>query len=235
MSTIALTGFDGEPARSLASVAIHVDTRNYGLVEDAHQACMHLLAQYVRQSRMTPRPGRGPCLLSRMRVAINLLTDDPAHPSGAHWFWTRMIPEMAKLARGRRGAPPHGEPEVAGGAPGLRAGSPLHHLPMVERAPAAAHAERAALRPAAAARRQDRRVQHADRAARATRARAVVAHIKTMHAFTAPTAVSPLVARVPAAEPTRTPPRSRTRSSSTPRACAPRCSPTSTSIPTSCA
>jgi glycosyltransferase involved in cell wall biosynthesis len=31
-----------------------------------------------------------------MRVAINLLTDDPANPSGAHWFWTRMIPEMAK-------------------------------------------------------------------------------------------------------------------------------------------
>lgn len=30
-----------------------------------------------------------------MRVAINLLTDDPAHPSGAHWFWTRLIPEMA--------------------------------------------------------------------------------------------------------------------------------------------
>ncbi|HEY6793310.1 MAG TPA: glycosyltransferase family 1 protein [Kineosporiaceae bacterium] len=32
-----------------------------------------------------------------MRVAINLLTDDPAHPSGAHWFWTRIIPEMASM------------------------------------------------------------------------------------------------------------------------------------------
>jgi glycosyltransferase involved in cell wall biosynthesis len=32
-----------------------------------------------------------------MRVAINLLTDDPANPSGAHWGWTRTIPEMAKL------------------------------------------------------------------------------------------------------------------------------------------
>ncbi len=31
-----------------------------------------------------------------MRVAINLLTDDPRSPSGAHWFWTRVIPEMAK-------------------------------------------------------------------------------------------------------------------------------------------
>jgi glycosyltransferase involved in cell wall biosynthesis len=30
-----------------------------------------------------------------MRVAINLLPEDPGSPSGAHWFWTRMIPEMA--------------------------------------------------------------------------------------------------------------------------------------------
>jgi glycosyltransferase involved in cell wall biosynthesis len=31
-----------------------------------------------------------------MRVAINLLTEHPESPSGAHWFWTRVIPEMAK-------------------------------------------------------------------------------------------------------------------------------------------
>lgn len=31
-----------------------------------------------------------------LRVAINLLQDDPANPSGSHWFWTRVIPEMAK-------------------------------------------------------------------------------------------------------------------------------------------
>ena len=31
-----------------------------------------------------------------MRVAINLLTEDPQNPSGAHWFWTRVIPDMAK-------------------------------------------------------------------------------------------------------------------------------------------
>lgn len=30
-----------------------------------------------------------------MRVAINLLTEDPGSPSGAQWFWTRVIPEMA--------------------------------------------------------------------------------------------------------------------------------------------
>jgi D-sedoheptulose 7-phosphate isomerase/D-glycero-D-manno-heptose 1,7-bisphosphate phosphatase len=54
MPTIALTGFSGGRAKELASVSIHVQSDNYGIVEDAHQACMHLLAQYVRQSRMTP-------------------------------------------------------------------------------------------------------------------------------------------------------------------------------------
>jgi histidinol-phosphate phosphatase family protein len=54
MPTIALTGFSGGEARKLATVSVHVQSDNYGIIEDAHQACMHLLAQYVRQSRMTP-------------------------------------------------------------------------------------------------------------------------------------------------------------------------------------
>lgn len=52
MPTISLTGFTGGEARAIADVALHVDSRNYGVVEDAHQSCMHLLAQYVRQSLM---------------------------------------------------------------------------------------------------------------------------------------------------------------------------------------
>lgn len=52
LRTIALTGFDGGGARSLAEVAIHVDSTNYGIVEDVHQSIMHALAQYIRQSRM---------------------------------------------------------------------------------------------------------------------------------------------------------------------------------------
>lgn len=52
VASVALTGFTGGPARELATVSIHVDSLNYGVIEDAHQACMHLLAQYVRQGRM---------------------------------------------------------------------------------------------------------------------------------------------------------------------------------------
>jgi phosphoheptose isomerase len=53
LRTIAITGFEGGAARSTAEVAIHVDCTNYGIVEDLHQAVMHALAQYVRQSRLT--------------------------------------------------------------------------------------------------------------------------------------------------------------------------------------
>ena len=53
LRTIALTGFGGGDARAVAEVTIHVDGTNYGIVEDLHQAIMHALAQYIRQSRMT--------------------------------------------------------------------------------------------------------------------------------------------------------------------------------------
>ena len=53
LRTIALTGFDGGDARTVAEVPIHVEGGNYGIVEDLHQAIMHALAQYIRQSRMT--------------------------------------------------------------------------------------------------------------------------------------------------------------------------------------
>jgi phosphoheptose isomerase len=53
LRTIAVTGFDGGGARAAAEVSIHVDGTNYGVVEDLHQAVMHALAQYIRQSRMS--------------------------------------------------------------------------------------------------------------------------------------------------------------------------------------
>jgi D-sedoheptulose 7-phosphate isomerase/D-glycero-D-manno-heptose 1,7-bisphosphate phosphatase len=54
IETLAFTGFDGGLAKGLANVAIHIDCENYGIIEDLHQASMHAMAQYVRQSRMTP-------------------------------------------------------------------------------------------------------------------------------------------------------------------------------------
>lgn len=53
LRTIAITGFRGGEARTAAEVSVHVDCANYGVVEDVHQAIMHALAQYIRQSRMS--------------------------------------------------------------------------------------------------------------------------------------------------------------------------------------
>jgi D-sedoheptulose 7-phosphate isomerase/D-glycero-D-manno-heptose 1,7-bisphosphate phosphatase len=53
LHTIAITGFEGGAARTLADAAVHFQCSNYGIVEDLHQAVMHALAQYIVQSRMT--------------------------------------------------------------------------------------------------------------------------------------------------------------------------------------
>lgn len=52
METISMTGFDGGRSRSMADAAIHVEAQNYGVVEDVHQSCMHILSQYIRHRAM---------------------------------------------------------------------------------------------------------------------------------------------------------------------------------------
>ncbi|MFA4964889.1 MAG: SIS domain-containing protein [Thermoleophilia bacterium] len=49
---IAMTGFSGGRAAALADVDLHVESGNYGVVEDVHQSLMHILAQYIRQAHM---------------------------------------------------------------------------------------------------------------------------------------------------------------------------------------
>ena len=45
---ISLTGFEGEPLRSLSDVNLHVPVREYEAVEDVHNAIMHVLAKLLR-------------------------------------------------------------------------------------------------------------------------------------------------------------------------------------------
>lgn len=52
LRTIALTGFDGGDVKAIADVTVHVGAANYGIIEDQHQAIVHALAQFIRQSRM---------------------------------------------------------------------------------------------------------------------------------------------------------------------------------------
>ncbi len=127
-----------------------------------------------------------------MRVAVNLLTDDPYNPSGAHWFWTRVIPEIAvrmhddeelRLLVSPRLRPMHA------GYPG-----PVSQLtfPWSNEHPRLRALSEQLLAPVQLPLgRVD--VFSTLIAPVVKPAPAVVAHFKTMHAFTAPEAVRPLV------------------------------------------
>ena len=49
---ISFTGFSGGRTVALADINLHVDADNYGVVEDAHQSIMHILAQFLRLRNM---------------------------------------------------------------------------------------------------------------------------------------------------------------------------------------
>ena len=127
-----------------------------------------------------------------MRVAVNLLTDDPLHPSGAHWFWTRVIPEMAVRMR-------DGEELRLVVSPRLRsmhAGypGPVSYLtfPWSNEHPRLRTLSEQLYAPFRLP--LDGVDVYNTLIAPAVRpAPAVVAHFKTMHAFTTPDAVRPLV------------------------------------------
>ncbi len=53
MDVISMTGFTGGRTAGIATVNLHVDADNYGVIEDVHQSLMHLLGQYLRQDRMS--------------------------------------------------------------------------------------------------------------------------------------------------------------------------------------
>ena len=53
LEVISMTGFSGGRSAGLADVNLHVDADNYGVIEDTHQALMHLLGQYLRQGMMS--------------------------------------------------------------------------------------------------------------------------------------------------------------------------------------
>lgn len=46
VAVIGLSGFDGGALKKRSDVSLHVPFNNYGVVEDCHQALMHVLAQW---------------------------------------------------------------------------------------------------------------------------------------------------------------------------------------------
>jgi len=52
LEVISMTGFTGGRTAKAASVNLHVEGDNYGIIEDVHQSLMHLLGQFMRQAQM---------------------------------------------------------------------------------------------------------------------------------------------------------------------------------------
>jgi len=126
-----------------------------------------------------------------MRAAINLLTDDPANPSGAHWGWTRIIPEMYKLLRDNEEL--HLVVSRSSRAIHQGYGEGIHYLPfpwsnekprlrvLSEQLYAPIRLPRSGID-----------VYNTLIAPLVKPAPGLVAHFKTMHAFATPEAISPL-------------------------------------------
>jgi len=52
LKILSFTGFDGGFAKKNADINLHVESLNYGIVEDIHQSLIHILAQYIRHQFM---------------------------------------------------------------------------------------------------------------------------------------------------------------------------------------
>lgn len=50
------SGFTGGQLAEVADACVHVAAHNYGVVEDAHQAVMHIIAQYIANCRDHAKP-----------------------------------------------------------------------------------------------------------------------------------------------------------------------------------
>lgn len=49
IKSIGFTGFDGGYLKKKALISVHVNIKNYGVVEDIHQILMHIMVQFLRQ------------------------------------------------------------------------------------------------------------------------------------------------------------------------------------------
>ena len=46
--TISLTGFDGGLSKKLSKYNLHIDSKNYGIIEANHQSLINVISQYLK-------------------------------------------------------------------------------------------------------------------------------------------------------------------------------------------
>lgn len=53
---IGLSGFGGGKLKDACDISLHAAADNYGVVEDCHQAMMHIIAQFIANRRDETNP-----------------------------------------------------------------------------------------------------------------------------------------------------------------------------------
>ena len=48
MLVISMTGFEGGRSKKLCDISLHVDSKNYGVIENIHHAYMNIISQYIK-------------------------------------------------------------------------------------------------------------------------------------------------------------------------------------------
>ena len=55
IKVISFTGFDGGRSKILCDYSLHIDSYNYGVVENLHHALMNIISQYIRNNLLSDR------------------------------------------------------------------------------------------------------------------------------------------------------------------------------------
>jgi len=55
MLTIGLTGFDGGESKKFSDINLHVNSKNYGIIESLHHTIMNLISQYLKNKYLSAR------------------------------------------------------------------------------------------------------------------------------------------------------------------------------------
>jgi len=55
IKSIGLSGFDGGILSKISDISIHIDIKNYGLVEDMHQSIFHIISHFIRMKNLDPK------------------------------------------------------------------------------------------------------------------------------------------------------------------------------------
>ena len=48
MITISFTGFDGGIVRKISDINLHINSKNYGIIEANHQSLINIISQYLK-------------------------------------------------------------------------------------------------------------------------------------------------------------------------------------------